>query len=185
MNKKLRSGKQLEEQDEELLLQFGRKLTMMTALVTMAVGGSFPFFLSPTPDLYYSLVISRYVTKCLQVCHQVSPGMSPSVSILLTLPQVHLWPGTRGHLHDHLQPGPGVRGPQVQDLHRDHHRDTLLPGGAGGGPGLLGRGQEVADTHPRPQVGGREAALVWVAGSSPDFLVAGSSSDLPGGRELT
>ena len=51
---------------------------MMTALVTMAVGGSFPFFLSPTPDLYYTLVISRYVTKCLQV--------SPSVSNLLSLP---------------------------------------------------------------------------------------------------
>ena len=40
-------------------LQIGRKATMMIALTILTIGGSFPFFLHPTPDLYYALVISR------------------------------------------------------------------------------------------------------------------------------
>ena len=39
--------------------QIGRKATMMIALTILTIGGSFPFFLDPTPDLYYALVISR------------------------------------------------------------------------------------------------------------------------------
>ena len=40
--------------------RIGRKSTMMLALIILAAGGSFPFFLTPTPDLYYALVISRW-----------------------------------------------------------------------------------------------------------------------------
>ena len=43
----------------KLFIQIGRKATMMIALIILAIGGSFPFFLHPTPDLYYALVISR------------------------------------------------------------------------------------------------------------------------------
>lgn len=40
--------------------RIGRKPTMMIALIILSIGGSFPFFLTPIPDLYYALVISRW-----------------------------------------------------------------------------------------------------------------------------
>jgi len=40
----------------------GRKLTLMGGLLFLAVGGSFPFFLSPEPSLYYAMYISRFIS---------------------------------------------------------------------------------------------------------------------------
>merc|ERR1719285_344911 len=42
--------------------QVGRKISLMGALVTLAVGGSFPYFLKPHPDIYYALIISRFIS---------------------------------------------------------------------------------------------------------------------------
>merc|ERR1711971_945673 len=42
--------------------KIGRKATMLIALTILAIGGSFPFFLDPAPDLYYALVISRFIS---------------------------------------------------------------------------------------------------------------------------
>ena len=43
----------------------GRKSTLMVGLVILAVGGSFPFFLHPSPSNYYALVLSRYFLQLL------------------------------------------------------------------------------------------------------------------------
>lgn len=40
----------------------GRKVTLMVALVTLTVGGSFPFLITPHPANYYALVISRFIS---------------------------------------------------------------------------------------------------------------------------
>ena len=40
----------------------GRKTTMMVGLITLALGGSLPFFITPTVSNFYSLVLFRLIT---------------------------------------------------------------------------------------------------------------------------
>ena len=69
--------------------QIGRKSTLMITLTTMTIGGSFPYVLHPTPDLYPLLVISRWKLW--------------KTTIFIKISKVCLWFRPRRHLHEHLQ----------------------------------------------------------------------------------
>ena len=69
--------------------QIGRKSTLMITLTTMTIGGSFPYFLHPTPDLYPLLVIARWKLW--------------KTTIFIKIAKVCLWIRPRRHLYEHLQ----------------------------------------------------------------------------------